>query len=273
VAPTIARAQLVPVSDETIVNSYTTGAQMSPAVASDGAGNFIVVWSDASSSIRGQRYDAAGARVGTELEAGAGFAPTVAMTADGSFLVAWTEGTPQILARAYDSSGQPRADSFRVDTTIFDYDHGSYHGYEDMKGDPAVAAGTNGNFTVVWAGGYTSTCTSPRPQGHPRTSHRPRWRTVGHGVQRRQERLLLQVRAGRRRQHARGVRRRVERGRGLHVQLQSRHRARSQLRAAYETNRGGRRHGVARGGSRARPDRAQRRERRVRRIRGRVAEQ
>src|SRR5262245_41770048 len=34
-----------PVTVEFMVNTYTTGDQYEPAIASDGAGNFVVVWS------------------------------------------------------------------------------------------------------------------------------------------------------------------------------------------------------------------------------------
>src|SRR5207244_229479 len=49
------------------VNSYTTSAQMSPAVAADAAGDFVVVWQsfyqdiDFSFSVFGQRYTSSGA--------------------------------------------------------------------------------------------------------------------------------------------------------------------------------------------------------------------
>ena len=70
-APTRARAQPVPLGDEFIVNSETPGYQAKPAIASDAAGRFVVVWSGAG-SIRGQRFDADGAPSGTELEVSPG---------------------------------------------------------------------------------------------------------------------------------------------------------------------------------------------------------
>jgi hypothetical protein len=59
----------VPRGDEFRVNTYTTNSQLVPAVAVDGAGNFVVVWDsfaqDGSSyGVFGRRYDAAGAQRG-----------------------------------------------------------------------------------------------------------------------------------------------------------------------------------------------------------------
>ena len=65
-----------PVGGEFQVNTYTTSAQLIPAVAADASGNFVVVWqSDGSAgsdnsfhSIQGQRYDASGNTVGSEFQ-------------------------------------------------------------------------------------------------------------------------------------------------------------------------------------------------------------
>src|SRR5258706_3976252 len=50
------------------VNSYTTGSQLNPSVASDAAGDFVVVWQGPGQTdgdgILGQRYAASGAPVG-----------------------------------------------------------------------------------------------------------------------------------------------------------------------------------------------------------------
>ena len=84
------------------VNAYTTGGQTQPAVAADGAGNFVVAWeSDGSSglddtalNIRAQRYDAAGAPSGSEFQVNTYTTsrqerPTVAFDGAGSFIVLW----------------------------------------------------------------------------------------------------------------------------------------------------------------------------------------
>ena len=91
-----------PQGGEFQVNSYTTSDQSFPAVASDAAGNFVVVWkSDGSAgtdtsacSIQGQRYDSAGAPQGGEFQVnsyttGDQRYPAVASDAGGNFVVVW----------------------------------------------------------------------------------------------------------------------------------------------------------------------------------------
>jgi hypothetical protein len=159
-----AQAQPVPLGDEFVVNSYTTGRQSVPSVGRDADGNFVVVWglthttgtAPAGISIRGRRYDSAGIPLGTEFEASDTSSrpamPDVDMADDGSFLVAWLASG--IVARGFDAQGAAVGPSFRVDSTIFTDAYGYDHGYDDRKDAPAVAAGTQGRFMVVWAGGY-----------------------------------------------------------------------------------------------------------------------
>src|SRR5947199_392498 len=62
-----------PVGPEVRVNTYTTGSQGNPSVASDGSGHFIVVWDSdgqdgSESAIMGQRFDGnTGRRLGGEF--------------------------------------------------------------------------------------------------------------------------------------------------------------------------------------------------------------
>jgi hypothetical protein len=159
-------AQLVPLSEESVVNTYTTGRQTVPAVAADAAGNYIVVWerqpsaSSQSLEVHGQRFSTAGAPLGDEFQVAASsnqrdLAPDVAMSPDGSFVVTWRDydenSYPRIAARAFDSSGSPRGEPAFVDAEpevggFFDYNY--YYG-----GAPAAAAGQQGEFVVVWSGG------------------------------------------------------------------------------------------------------------------------
>src|SRR5206468_598967 len=71
-APTLVGAQLVRVGLEFQVNTYMSSDQGAPDVATDGAGNFVVVWqSDQDGSytgVFGQRYDSTGTAVGTEFQ-------------------------------------------------------------------------------------------------------------------------------------------------------------------------------------------------------------
>jgi S-layer family protein len=96
------------------VNTYTTGDQVSPSVAADRRGNFVVVWTGPDGSgggVFGQRFDAAGAALGGEFRVnavttGPQSAAGVASDDAGNFVVAWT-GSAAVLQR-YDSSGTPR---------------------------------------------------------------------------------------------------------------------------------------------------------------------
>lgn len=56
------------------VNTYTTGSQFQPAVASDSAGNFVVVWQSYGQDgygggVFGQRFASGGAPLGSEFQA------------------------------------------------------------------------------------------------------------------------------------------------------------------------------------------------------------
>ena len=92
----------VPQGAQFQVNSYTTSAQIYPAIASDADGDFVVVWQsngssggDTSSlSVQGQRYSAAGVPQGTQFQANSYTTssqrvPAIASDADGDFVVAW----------------------------------------------------------------------------------------------------------------------------------------------------------------------------------------
>ena len=60
--------QLVPEGDEFVVNTYTTGRQLRPWVASGPGGDFVVVWDDFYSRVSGQRFTADGSRLGDEFQ-------------------------------------------------------------------------------------------------------------------------------------------------------------------------------------------------------------
>jgi hypothetical protein len=100
------------------VNTVTTGCQQLPAVASDAAGNFIIVWQSdqdpgGGSGIYARRFNSAAmpldavefqvntTRVGNQTR------PAVAMAPDGSFLVTWQSDSQSggrgwdIVAQAY----------------------------------------------------------------------------------------------------------------------------------------------------------------------------
>jgi hypothetical protein len=146
-----------PTTPEFQVNTYTTSVQVEPAVAFDGSGGFVVVWEsyfqDGSiSSLFGQRFDAAGNRVGTEFQVNSyttsgQYRPDVAADAAGNFVVVWEsdgqEGSPSsygIFARRFDSAGQPEGDDFQVNVVT-----------AGSQRHPSVVADRSGAFTVAWS--------------------------------------------------------------------------------------------------------------------------
>lgn len=110
------------------VNTYTTALQTYPAIATDSAGNFVVVWEseENNESIQGQRYDSAGMPLGTQFQVSTtdgGFRPAVSMDADGAFVAVWTGSTfgagsegARVLGRRFDASGAPVGGEFQVNT-------------------------------------------------------------------------------------------------------------------------------------------------------------
>jgi hypothetical protein len=135
------------------VNTHTTSSQNQPAVASDAAGNFVVVWGSEDGSyygVFGRRYDAAGQARGGEFQVNTHTPssqdqPAVASDAAGNFVVAWAgydqDGSGAgVFAQRYDAAGQARGGEFRVNIHTIDWQWG-----------PVAAYGPAGDFVVVWA--------------------------------------------------------------------------------------------------------------------------
>ena len=88
-----------PAGPEFRVNTFTTGYQAYPSVASDASGNFVVAWNSFAQDgsgfgIFGQRYAASGAPLGPEFRVntfvtGYQTYPVAASDAAGNFVVAW----------------------------------------------------------------------------------------------------------------------------------------------------------------------------------------
>jgi hypothetical protein len=140
----------VPMGGEFQVNTYTTDFQFVPAVATDGSGNFVVVWSSLpQSAIMGQRYNSAGVPQGGEFQVStyttyAPQSPTIASDGAGNFVVAWqTYGEDGdlrgIFGRRFDAAGVPLGPEFQVNT----YTTGT-------QVYPRVARQPGGDFVVVW---------------------------------------------------------------------------------------------------------------------------
>ncbi len=139
-----------------LVNTYTTGNQRDPDVAVLTSGDFIVVWDSAGQNepagfrgIHGQRFDASGSRVGSELliaetNAGDQNDAVVAAQTNNGWVVAWeTEHQAglyeEIDARRFDQNDDPIGGQFEVNVSS-DYD----------QEDADIGSDSLGNFVVIW---------------------------------------------------------------------------------------------------------------------------
>jgi hypothetical protein len=114
------------------VNTHTFSSQGFPAVAMNGAGDFVVAWRSYGQDDGGmggvfaRRFDAAGAALATELQdntytPGLQDLASVAIDGDGAFVVAWRSDQQDgdgygVFARRFDASGAPLATEFQVST-------------------------------------------------------------------------------------------------------------------------------------------------------------
>jgi hypothetical protein len=144
-----------PLGPEFPVNTYTTNDQLSPSIASDPLGNFVVVWESRTQDgsglgVYGQRYASTGVPLGTEFRVNTDttsyqFHPSVSLDGGGNFVVAWADsaGGRELFGQRYASSGVPLGAQFQVNTYTTWYQQA-----------PDVAADSSGNFVVVWHRSY-----------------------------------------------------------------------------------------------------------------------
>ena len=141
---------------EFLVNATTTDNQINPAVAMDGAGNFVVTWSsnlqDGSGyGVYAQRYNAVGAAQGPEFlvsttTVGSQSGPAIAMAPGGAFVISWTSGgqdpdaSSGIYAQRFDAGGVALGGEFRVNTYT-----------TNTQQLAAVSMDATGNFVITWA--------------------------------------------------------------------------------------------------------------------------
>ena len=143
------------IGSEIQVNTYTTSRQEIPRIARVGDG-FVVAWESLGSpgddssgfSIQGRRLTSDGAFVGDQFQVNIEGGddqedPAVAGDAEGRFLVTWATYRSllddDIRARLYDSSGTPLGGEIEVNSIT-----------SGRQRFPAVAAGNDGHFAVVW---------------------------------------------------------------------------------------------------------------------------
>ena len=149
-----------PLGPEFQVNTYTTDYQLSPAVAADAAGDFVIVWQSYGSSgddadgysIQARRFTAAGSPLGSEVQVNSyttssQTSAAVSFQPGGSFVVVWASNgssgddtdSLSIQGRRFDADGDPMGPDFQVNTYTTSYQR-----------SPSVASDPAGNFVVVW---------------------------------------------------------------------------------------------------------------------------
>jgi len=136
------------------VNTFTFSAQLSPSIAMDSEGDFIVAWQSYSQDGRGygiyaQRYNAVGVAQGSEFLVNSyttNFqqAPAIAVDADGDFVVTWEsvgqDGSNEgIFAQRYNAAGVAQGSEFRVNVDT-----------NDVQSLPAIAMDAEGDFIIAW---------------------------------------------------------------------------------------------------------------------------
>ncbi|HEY0011397.1 MAG TPA: M10 family metallopeptidase C-terminal domain-containing protein [Allosphingosinicella sp.] len=145
---------------EQLVNSTTASGQSQPAIASLSNGGVVVTWTDASATggdtsmfaVRGQVYDAAGARVGGEFlvnstTPGNQSLPAVAGVPGGGFVAAWTDAYASgldtsnwsVKAQIFDALGNKVGSEFLANETT-----------AGRQYNAAVAVGADGRILVLW---------------------------------------------------------------------------------------------------------------------------
>ncbi len=141
---------------EFAASGYTTGHQLSPAVAADANGDFVVTWvrhsvSFTNSEVFARRFDAQGVPKEAEFQVnvhttGSQTRPAIAGGDLGNFVVVWESDGQDgsgfgIFARVFDSNGAPQGGEIPVSS----YTTG-------LQIRPSVAMDAGDNFVVTWYG-------------------------------------------------------------------------------------------------------------------------
>ncbi|MGQ0675050.1 MAG: calcium-binding protein [Rhodospirillales bacterium] len=144
----------VKIGTETRVNTTTSNAQEAPAIAALNNGGFVVAWESTAQDgdldgVYMQRYDASGAKVGSEVRVNTVTAkdqskPAITVLESGEYVVAWQSkdqdgGNWGVYAQRYAENGTAQGVEFRVNTTTSDEQRGV-----------SLTALSDGGFAAVW---------------------------------------------------------------------------------------------------------------------------
>ncbi len=148
----------LPLADEFRVNTYTDNKQLSPRVAMNNEGKFIIVWESldmpqpGKKAIRGQLYDRFGSKIGGELpisdQPSTCRHPAVAMDNSNEVIVVWTGGSSSnyyVYVRHFEADGnEPFLYSKKVDEENF-----------TNLTKPSLAVDGADNYVIAWDGRCT----------------------------------------------------------------------------------------------------------------------
>ncbi len=146
-----------PFADEFRVNTHTDSRQLSPSVAMDNDGKFIIVWEcldipqPGKKTIRGQLYDRFGSKIKSELtisdQPSICRYPNVAMNNSNEVIVVWTGGSTYyyVYVRNFPADGnEPSLNSKKVDDEKFSTLTEAFVATDDMD-----------NYIIAWDGRCT----------------------------------------------------------------------------------------------------------------------
>lgn len=144
-----------PLSSEFLINTTTADRQARPAIAMNGAGEFVVAWQSANQDGSGlgvfaRKYSATGGAISGEIAVNTTTAadqrnPKVAVDAAGGFVVTWTSGGGQdggsdgVYARRFAAGGAPASGEILVNTTT-----------AGSQQESVAAASPTGAFLIAW---------------------------------------------------------------------------------------------------------------------------
>ena len=142
---------------DNLVVENGSASQISPSVAMDSLGNFVVVWQDSVNGnwdIFGLRFNSSGTPQGTKFKVNesAGtdssqITPTVGMDKNGNFVVAWydcrnsSQMKGDIYSQRFNSSGGAIGNNFLVSGDL-----GS-----QVQIEPTISVSGSGDFIIAWA--------------------------------------------------------------------------------------------------------------------------
>jgi hypothetical protein len=162
-----------PLGGEFRTSPFTSYIKGDSHVASDAAGNFVVVWDEGGYDYLGpgdtyglrimaHHFNASGGQVGGPFQVntyttGDQFTPKVAFDGAGNFMVVWAQygedyDTGLISGQKYNGAGAPIGSEFQVNTDTRCCP--GYNGFENpgIFDDIDIAGDEAGNFMVVWRG-------------------------------------------------------------------------------------------------------------------------